>query len=172
MLALLFFLASTQTLHYWIDPCDTAASECRASDPELASWAMQAWQKAAGGLLRAQQAANPQQAQIRLHWVGARDGVYGEVRGAEVYVRPAPAQQDALLRDTIVYLTCLHELGHALGLAHTARFDDIMYSFQFGGDIPEYFGRYRRLLQVRSDIPKYSGMSEADRARLLVLLRK
>ena len=70
-------------------------------------------------------------------------------RGAEVYVLPAPLEpnSDQLLRDAIVYLTCLHETGHALGLSHTAVFDDIMYSFQFGGDIPEYFGRYRRKLK-------------------------
>jgi hypothetical protein len=41
-----------------------------------------------------------------------------------------------------------------------------MYSFQYGGDIPEYFGRYRRLLESRSDIRKHSGMSAADRQRV------
>ncbi len=73
------------------------------------------------------------------------------------------AQADKLLRDAIVYLTCLHETGHALGLPHTASFDDIMYSFQYGGDIPEYFARYRRKLHTRADIRKNSGLSEADR---------
>jgi predicted Zn-dependent protease len=76
-----------------------------------------------------------------------------------------------LLRDAIVYLTCLHETGHALGLEHTANFSDIMYSFQYGGDIPEYFARYRRLLKSRADIPKHSGMSDADRKRLVELYR-
>jgi predicted Zn-dependent protease len=71
------------------------------------------------------------------------------------------------LRDSIVYLTCLHETGHALGLPHTAAFDDIMYSFQYGGDIPEYFARYRRKLHTRRDIQKNSGLSEADQTRLL-----
>ena len=77
--------------------------------------------------------------------------------------------QDPLLRDTIVYLTCLHETGHALGLAHTAGFADIMYSFQYGGDIPEYFGRYRRELAARVDIRKHSGMSLDDRKRIAQL---
>ena len=88
--------------------------------------------------------------------------------GAEVYVRPAPldTSADQLLRDAIVYLTCLHETGHALGLPHTASFDDIMYSFQYGGDIPEYFARYRRKLARREDIQKHSGLSDADRGAI------
>ena len=103
--------------------------------------------------------------------------MYGEARpilvegqrGAEVYVRPAPLKlnEDKLLRDAIVYLTCLHESGHALGLPHTAAFDDIMYSFQYGGDIPEYFARYRRKLATRNDIEKNSGLSEADRKNIV-----
>jgi hypothetical protein len=97
-------------------------------------------------------------------------------RGAEVYVSPdldqlgpeisAVGKQDPLFRHTIVYLTCLHETGHALGLPHTARFEDIMYSFTNGGDIKEYFSRYRRRLASRSDIRKHSGMSAYDRDRL------
>jgi predicted Zn-dependent protease len=81
----------------------------------------------------------------------------------------AKAGEDALMRDTVVYLTCLHESGHGLGLAHTRQFEDIMYSFQFGGDIGEYFGRYRRQLSRREDIPKHTGMSAADREALLIL---
>jgi hypothetical protein len=91
-------------------------------------------------------------------------------RGANIYVLPSVAPgADPLLRDAIVYLTCLHETGHALGLAHTAAFADIMYSFQYGGDIREYFARYRRQLSTRSDIRKHSGMSDDDRRRLLEL---
>src|SRR5579862_6766114 len=92
--------------------------------------------------------------------------------GAEVYVRPSPlpVNGDRLLRDAIVYLTCLHESGHALGLPHTAVFADIMYSFQYGGDIEEYFGRYRRKLETRGDIAKNSGMSTEDRTRLIEAL--
>ncbi len=74
--------------------------------------------------------------------------------------------KDLLMRDTIVYLTCLHESGHALGLSHTNQFDDIMFSFQYGGDIPEYFARYRRKLTRREDIRKNSGLSPADRIHL------
>ena len=90
-------------------------------------------------------------------------------QGAEVYVRPAAAMDDRLLRETVVYLTCLHETGHALGLPHTANFADIMYNFQFGGDIAEYFGRYRRQLKKHEDVQGQPGMSEADRKRLLAI---
>lgn len=165
---------------YWVAPCTDTASGCQANDPQLADWAFRAWQNAAGGLVEFNRVQEMRGARIRVFWTSAEQGLYGETRGvlvdgkpgAEVYVLPAPLPQkgDQLLRDAIVYLTCLHETGHALGLSHTAVFDDIMYSFQYGGDIPEYFGRYRRRLQSRDDIRKNSGMSDADRKRLLAIL--
>ena len=42
-----------------------------------------------------------------------------------------------------------------------------MYYFGYGGDINEYFGRYRRKLTVREDIRKNSGLSPADREHLM-----
>jgi hypothetical protein len=162
---------------YWIEPCERQESFCQPGDPQLAEWAMAAWQSAAPGAIRLQAVKDREHARIRLYWATSEQGLYGEARpilvdgkkGAEVYVRPAPldAQADKLLRDAIVYLTCLHETGHALGLPHTAAFDDIMYSFQYGGDIPEYFARYRRKLRAREDIRKNSGLSEADQTHLL-----
>jgi len=181
------FLAAV-TLHaapiqytYWVQPCTAPGSMCRPDDPQLAQWAFEAWQKASDGRIQFTRVKDRDRARIRLFWASAEQGLYGETRptvfqgqpGAEVYVLPSPtpANGDRLLRDAIVYLTCLHESGHALGLSHTANFNDIMYSFQFGGDIDEYFGRYRRKLTNRNDIPKNSGMSAADRARLLQILR-
>lgn len=153
---------------------------CQPGDPELADWAFDAWQRAANSELAFTRVKDEKSARIRLYWASASGGLYGETRpvdfhgqaGAEVYVLPSPlpANGDRLLRDAIVYLTCLHESGHALGLSHTRDFADIMYSFQFGGDINEYFGRYRRKLETRSDIEKNSGMSEQDRKRLLAIL--
>jgi len=161
-------ILSAVTLSYWVDPCIKPDTGCRVSDPELARWALEAWQSASDGKLTFEKAAEPSRAKIRIHWVTARDGLYGEAVGGDVYVRPEPGE--GLLRETITYLTCLHETGHALGLSHTADFADIMYSFQFGGDITEYFGRYRRKLTRREDIRKNSGMSLEDKRSLLKAL--
>ena len=163
-------------LPYWIEP--------RAGgDAELAEWALQAWEHASDGKLHLVRSPK-ESALLRVLWVTGRDGLYGEARpilvngqkGAELYVRPemdglgpeieAAARKDRLLRDAIVYLTCLHESGHGLGLSHTAAFADIMYSFGYGGDIGDYFGRYRRKLSTRSDIQKNSGISTADEQRV------
>lgn len=181
-LALLLFCvaAHAATLRYWVEPCEKPASGCHSGDLELAEWALEAWQAASAGELTLEKVTEEARAHIRVYWADGTQGLYGEarpilvggVRGAEVYVLPAAgANGDALLRDAIVYLTCLHETGHALGLAHTSAFADIMYSFSYGGDIPEYFGRYRRQLSARADIRKHSGMSDADRKRLVALYR-
>ena len=160
---------------YWVEPCTNPETSCAAGDVQLARWALEAWQTASVGRLHFVETKDRARALIRLVWASPRGGLYGETvpievngrRGAQIYVTiVTPPGSDALLRDTIVYLTCLHESGHALGLAHTNQFDDIMYSFQFGGDIPEYFGRYRRKLATRDDIRNNSGMSPADRVHL------
>ena len=182
-LVVLIFLAcvaQANTLRYWIQPCSKPESGCHADDAELAQWALEAWQAATEGRLSFEKAPSEEKAHIRIYWANGNQGLYGEarpilvegVRGAEVFVLPpADNRRDPLLRETIVYLTCLHETGHALGLQHTDAFADIMYSFQFGGDIPEYFGRYRRELSRREDIRKHPGMSAEDRRRIATMYR-
>jgi len=192
VLGLIFAAAClAEDFSYWIQPCSAGIaheSGCKSGDPELARWALQAWQRAARPAL-AFPRAEEDHARIRVYWASGRRQLYGEAhpimvdgkRGAAIYVNPdvselgdeiyAAARRDPLLRDAIVYLTCLHESGHALGLSHTGKFEDIMYSFGYGGDIPEYFHRYRRLLNGREDIRNHSGFSAYDRKRLLDLFQ-
>jgi hypothetical protein len=169
---------------YWIDPCTAAAATatgCQAGDPELGKWALEAWARESGGALTFRKSETEAHARLRLHWAGGQGSLYGETqpitvdgrRGAMIYVLPETGRPggDPLLRDTIVYLTCLHESGHALGLPHTAGFADIMYNFRFGGDLVEYFARYRRLLKTRADIANHAGVSDEDRVALRQALK-
>jgi len=155
----------------------------RSTDRELALWALEAWRRGAAKSFRLE-AAPESRALVRLYWAEPNEGQYGEMRpltvegrpGAAVFIRPdveslgqdiaRRARGDVLLRDSIVYLTCLHELGHALGLMHTRDFRDIMYYFGYGGDVVEYFLRYRAQLRSRNDIAAVSGLSAADVSRI------
>jgi hypothetical protein len=171
-----------QTVPYFVGT-GSAEDGFRAGDRQLARWALEAWQRGIGPRLKLTPVSEDA-AIVRLYWAGPTSGQYGEMRslsvggrlGAAVFIRPDTSSlgpeiatltaNDPLLRDTIVYLTCLHELGHAFGLRHTDDFRDIMYSFGFGGDILEYFGRFRRQLRTRADIAATSAFSEGDRERL------
>ncbi len=153
-------------------------------DAELARWALEDWARALDGDLQFHVVDAEDEALVRIRFVPPGGGQYGEMlalnvagkRGAAVFVRPDTqalgpviaqrAAEDSLFRETIVYLTCLHELGHALGLPHTDAYADIMYAFGFGGDIEEYFMRYRRKISSRSEIADQTGLSEADRVNV------
>lgn len=188
-LVLAALLPAAGEYSWWIEPCppETArATSCQAGDPELGQWALEAWRRESGGEIVLKKSLTEAHARLRLHWANGTSQLYGEtepimvdgVRGANIYVLPSVALPnvapgaDPLLRDTIVYLTCVHESGHALGLVHTSNFADIMYSFQYGGDIARYFGRYRELLKTREDIRAHSGVSMADRAALKLALKE
>jgi hypothetical protein len=151
------------------------------ADRSLALWALEAWGALSDPPIRF--VPGPEgSATIRIFWVPAGGGMYGEMRarriegrrGADIFVRPDTeglgpgiselARRDPLFRDTIVYLTCVHELGHAFGLIHTRAFADIMYSFQFGGDFVSYFRRFRDQLETLSSIPTASPFSAGDLA--------
>jgi hypothetical protein len=171
-------VCSAEDYSYWIEACtpDAAkATTCQAGDAELARWALEAWQRESNGAVTFPKSATEEHARIRLRWANGTTSLYGETQavmvdgkpGSVIYVLPSIAPgADRLMRDAVVYLTCLHESGHALGLPHTSAFADIMYSFQYGGDIPAYFQRYRQLLKTRADIKDHSGISEADRVAI------
>ena len=164
-----------------------AQSGGRSGDEELCRWALDDWVRHADGKIDVVPAAETE-ARVRVYFTSpARRTQYGEMqpilvdgrRGAEVYVRAntdelspeiaAAARADPLFRETVVYLTCLHEIGHALGMEHTDRFADVMYYFGFGGDIVDFFNIYRLRLESRDDIQRQSGLSPGDIARLRAL---
>jgi hypothetical protein len=193
MLGLAISAVAGEPYAFWVEPCPPSTSQltrCAAADPELARWALAAWERESNGALSMHEVASPEHARIRIRWASGAMNLYGETepldvdgkRGAQIFVLPdtnalganigEAARRDPLFRDAIVYLTCLHESGHALGLEHTAAFADIMYSFQYGGDILGYFERYRKQLKSRADIATHSGISDADRAALARVFEK
>ncbi len=171
-------LDRSETITYFIEE-GSADSGFKEADRTLAEWALEAWGRQADPPV--DMAPGPEaSATIRIYWVPAGAGLYGEMRGrmvngrlaADVFVHPDTealgldiaqrARLDPLFRDAVVYLTCVHELGHAFGLQHTSAFADIMYSFQYGGDFVAYFMRFRDQLEVWDDIGPASPFSTAD----------
>jgi hypothetical protein len=174
--------AQTATITYYIaDGIPKFGS--RPGDDELAVWAFDEWQRAASGRIRLERIAEEAAARIRLYWMSRAPAKYGEMkphvanrqRVALVFVRPdtylmhktlGPATaKDPLLRDTIVYLTCLHEIGHALGLGHSAADEDVMRT----EGSSENFSRYRQTVKTRGDLAHVSWLSEHDTLRLRAL---
>jgi hypothetical protein len=171
-------LDRTEPITYFIAN-GTAKSGFRASDRELALWAVGAWQRIAGDRLRFLPAPEPM-ALIRVYWAEHVSGRYTEMqptrvegrRGAALFVPPdmqalGPdvarlAAEDPLMREAMVYLTCLHQIGHGLGLPHSLQKRDLMYVFGDGRDIAEYLRSYRAQLRTRSDIATTPGVSDAD----------
>jgi hypothetical protein len=175
--------AGPQTVPYYISD-GTGIAGFDTNDGQLAVYALEAWTRESGGRLKFTRASSEGEALLRIRWITAGEGAFGEMRrfevggrqGAIAFVSPGVSSmgepfasrsaRDRLFRDTIIYLTCVHEIGHALGLAHTANFEDIMYYFGYGGDLVAYFMRYRDKLKSRTDIPRFSGLSPNDIAVL------
>src|SRR5262249_32351948 len=90
----------------------------------------------------------------------------GDIVSAEVYITGSIAG-DLLRRQIVLYLTALHEIGHALGLPHTNDFGTIMYRFQRPDDGWRYFEVYRSKLSAGEvGAAPATGLSAADIAAL------
>jgi hypothetical protein len=158
---------SAAAIAVWVDP-----REAPTGADALVERAMASWTRAAGGAFTLAKTAD-ERAAVRVHFVTG-DTTYGEaaprvdrstgrIASAEVQIS-GNIGGDVLTQRIVLYLTALHELGHALGLPHTDDFNDIMYSFRRPDDGERYFGAYRRRLRGADDIGSAgaTGLSARD----------
>lgn len=92
ILVALAALGRSESLKFWVQPCDHPETHCRTTDPELAQWALEAWQAASDGKLTVIKTSDKAAAQIRIYWITDEEGLYGEARGGDVFVRPDPGE--------------------------------------------------------------------------------
>jgi hypothetical protein len=149
-------------------------------DPELVRWATQEWETAAAGAFRLVASEDEGTSLIRIYWVSWTQAISGEARPirsngritSTIFLRPGTAMmrkafsdrvaRDPLLRDVMVYHLALHEIGHALGLPHSAGAQDVMAA----GISPERsmatYDRYRTMISTRDDIRRGGWLTQGD----------
>jgi hypothetical protein len=161
----------------WVGP-----SQERRDDPELVERALKVWNGVADGVFTLSRSSDQNRAGIRIRFVDG-DGLLGEAspindRATGHIIRADIAIASNLLGDRleqriIIYLTAMHEMGHALGLRHSPGTSDLMYLFRRPEDPERYFGAFRARLTSDKDIgsPRATGLSENDLANFRALYR-
>ena len=160
--------AAGTAIQVWID-----ASAAPPGAVALVEKALQTWTHAADGRVTLSRARSRTDAAMTVKFV-ASDMIYGEtaphvdaakrfIVSADIAIN-AEVPADPLDARIVLYLTALHELGHALGLPHSDNVHDIMYRFRAPDDGARFFGAYRKLLQSVADIggATATGLSPRD----------
>jgi Matrixin len=176
MVALLLIGQLTSAPHWpagarvavWID-----ASRAPIDAAGLVERAMRTWSGVSEGRLTLVRANTRVEAAIRIFFVHSETN-YGEasprvdpstgfIARADIAINAA-VPDDPMDARIVVYLTALHELGHALGLAHSDTFSAIMYRFRRADDGARYFGAYKRKVQSLDQIgqPAANGLDPED----------
>jgi len=155
----------------WVDTAHAPAGAAM-----LVERAMKNWSDASNGQLTLIKAAVRADAAIRIVFVSS-DHVYGEaaprvdpktgfIAQADVAINSA-VPDDPLDARIVVYLTALHELGHAIGLPHSDTFNAIMYRFRRADDGERYFGAYRRAIRSVDDVGVSASHLDPEDVRIL-----